>query len=144
LCFVSVPIKGAKRDIPHLIDGDLAVQYLPANKIKRHRLALACKPHDVFFLCIVPSKNLDNAFNADAIKACHLAQTRWVQATSRRPEGVDGYKIDFAQDQDAFVDTAWPTRSKDELLEVTFKEANIDYDRHPGLLRLIGAKQDLT
>ena len=39
---------------------------------------------------------------------------------------------------------AWPTRSKDELLEVTFKEANIDYDRHPGLLRLIGAKQDLT
>ena len=42
------------------------------------------------------------------------------------------------------MDTAWPTRSKDELLEVTFKEANIDYDRHPGLLRLIGAKQDLT
>ena len=80
----------------------------------------------------------------DALKACHLAQTRWVQATSRRPEGVDGYKIDFAQDQDAFVDTAWPTRSKDELLEVTFTEANIDHDRHPGLLRLIGAKQDLT
>ena len=42
------------------------------------------------------------------------------------------------------MDTAWPTRSKDELLEVTFKEANIDHDRHPGLLRLIGAKQDLT
>jgi hypothetical protein len=92
----------------------------------------------------VPSQNLDNAWNADALKACHLAQTHWVQATSRRSEGVDGYKIDFAQDQDAFVGTAWPTRSKDELLEVTFKEANIDYDRHPGLLRLIGAKQDLT
>ena len=55
LCFVSVPIKGAKRDMLHLIDDDLAVQYLPAKKIKRHRLALACKPHDVFFFCIVPS-----------------------------------------------------------------------------------------
>ena len=144
LCFVSVPIQGAKRDMLHVIDDDLAVQYLPAKKIKRHRLALACKPNNAFFWCVVPSQNLDNAWNADALKACHLAQTRWVQATSRRPEGVDGYKIDFAQDQDAFVDTAWPTRSKDELLEVTFKEANIDYDRHPGLLRLIGAKQDLT
>jgi len=63
---------------------------------------------------------------------------------SRRPEGIDGYKIQFAQDQDAFVATEWPTRTKDELLDVTFKEANIDHDRHPGLLRLIGAKQDLT
>jgi len=41
-------------------------------------------------------------------------------------------------------DTVWPTRSIDELLEVTFKDANIDHDRHPGLLRLIGARQDLT
>ena len=98
-----MPIKGAKRDMLHVIDDDLAVQYLPAKKIKRHRLALACKPNNVFFWCIVPSQNLDNAWNADALKACHLAQTRWVQATSRRPEGVDGYKIDFAQDQDAFV-----------------------------------------
>ena len=108
------------------------MQYLPPKKIKRFRLALACKPNNVFFWCVVPSQNLDNAWNANALEACHLAQTRWVQATSRRPEGVDGYKIDFAQDQNAFVDTAWPTRSKDELLEVTFKDANIDYDRHPG------------
>ena len=52
----SVPIKGAKRDMLHVIDDDLAVQYLPAKKIKRHRLALACKPHDVFFFCIVPTR----------------------------------------------------------------------------------------
>jgi len=62
LCFVSVPIKGNKRDTLHLIDDDLAVQYLPAKKIKRFRLALACKPHDVFFWCIVPSQNLDNPY----------------------------------------------------------------------------------
>ena len=81
LCFVEVPIKGTKRDMLHLIDDDLAVQYLPAKKIKRYRLALACKPHDVFFWCIVPSQNLDNAWNSDALNACHKAQTHWIQAT---------------------------------------------------------------
>ena len=144
MCFVSVPIKGAKRDMLHVIDDDLAVQYLPAKKIKRHRLALACKPHDVFFFCIVPSQNLDNPWNADALKACHQAQTHWMQAMSRRSEKAEGYEIKFAQDQDAFPEPKWPSRSLDELLEVTFKDANIDHDRHPGLLRLIGAKQDLT
>jgi hypothetical protein len=148
LCFVSVPIKGAKRDVVHLIDDDLAVQYLPAKKIKRYRLALACKPHDVFFFCIVPSQNLDNAYNADALKACQLAQTKWVQAQSRKSEGAEGYEIKFALDQDdqkkAFPEPKWPSRSFDALLEVTFKNANIDHDRHPGLLRLIGAAQDLT
>jgi hypothetical protein len=93
LCFVSVPIKGATRDTLHLIDDDLAVEYLPAKKIKRHRLALACKPHDVFFFCIEPSQNLDNAYNADALKACHKAQTHWIQALSRRSEGAEGYEI---------------------------------------------------
>src|SRR6476646_1441317 len=63
LCFVSVPIKGTKRDMLHVIDDDLAVQYLPSKKIKRHRLALACKPNNVFFFCIVPSQNLDNSCN---------------------------------------------------------------------------------
>jgi hypothetical protein len=144
LCFVSVPIKGAKRDVTHIIEDDLAVQYLPAQKIKRHRLALACKPHDVFFFCIVPSQNLDNSWNLDALKACHKAQTHWLQALSRRSEGAEGYEIKFAYDQSAFPEPKWPSRSLDELLEVTFKDANIDHDHHPGLLRLIGAKQDLT
>ncbi|MBR0695218.1 hypothetical protein [Bradyrhizobium lablabi] len=141
---MSVPIKGTKRDMLHLIDDDLAVQYLPAKKIKRNRLALACKPHDVFFFCIVPSQNLDNAWNADALTACNRAQTYWLQAMSRRSENAEGYEIKFALDQDAFPAPKWPTRSLDELLEVTFREANIDHDHHPGLLRLIGAKQDLA
>ena len=63
---------------------------------------------------------------------------------SRRSEGAEGYKIEFARDQEAFPAPKWPSRSLDELLEVTFKDANIDHDRHPALLRLIGAKQDLT
>ena len=52
--------------------------------------------------------------------------------------------IKLAQDQGAFPGPKWPSRSLDELLEVTFRDANIDHDHHPGLLRLIGAKQDLT
>jgi hypothetical protein len=144
LCFVSVPIKGVKREVLHVIDDDLAVKYLPAKKIRRHRLALACKPHDVFIWVVVPSQNLDNAWNNDALTACHKAQTHWLQALSRRAEGVEGYEIKFAVDQAAFPEPKWPTHSLDELLEVTFREANIDHDRHPGLLRLIGAKQDLA
>ena len=97
--------KAPTSDMLHVIDDDLAVQYLPAKKIKRHRLALACKPHDVFFFCIVPSQNLDNTWNADALTACHKAQTHWVQAVSRRSEGAEGYKIEFALDQEAFPDT---------------------------------------
>ncbi len=144
LCFVSVPVKGVKRNLLHVIDDDLAVQHLPSKKIRRHRLALACKAEsDVFFFCIVPSQNLDNAYNADALKACYTAQSLWIEATSRQSENAEGYKIEHAKDQDAFTEPKWPTRSLDELLEVTFKDSNIDHDRHPALLRLIGAKQDL-
>jgi hypothetical protein len=143
LCFVSVPIKGTKRDLVHLISDDLAIAYLPAKKILRYRLALACKPHDVFFFGIVPSRNLDNPFNADAITACYRGQTQWIQAQSRRPEGVDGYLIQLAKDQNAFPDPKWPTRTLDELIETTFRDCNIDHENHPGLLRLIGARQDL-
>ena len=142
--FVEVPVEGSKkRTMLHTIDDDLAVMHLSAKKIKRFRLALATKPNNKFFWCRVPSQNLDNAYNADAVKACYMAQTRWIQASSRQ-DGKDGYEIKFARNEDAFVETTWPTRSIDELLEVTFEGVNIEHDRHPGLLRLIAAKQDLT
>ena len=64
--------------------------------------------------------------------------------SSRKAEGVEGYKIDYARDQDAFPDPKWPSRTLEELIEVTFRNANIDTDNHPALLRLIGAKPDLT
>ena len=64
--------------------------------------------------------------------ACEQAKTLWVQATSRKAEGVEAYKIEYARDQDAFPDPKWPTRTLDELLEVTFRNANIDTDNHPG------------
>src|SRR5262249_45011785 len=64
LCFVNVPIKGSKRDTLHLIEEELALRFLPSARIRRCRLALASKPSDVFFLCEVPTQNLDNSYNA--------------------------------------------------------------------------------
>jgi hypothetical protein len=144
LCFVPVPIKGEKREMLHLIDEEIAVQYLPSNKIKRQRMALASKPHDVFFLCLVPSQNLENTWNSTGLLACEKAKTQWVQATSRKAEGVEGYKIEYARDLDAFPDPKWPSRTLEELIEVTFRGATIESHDHPALLRLIGARQSLS
>jgi hypothetical protein len=144
LCFVSVPIKGQKRDTLHLIEEDLAMQYLPSGRIQRFRLALATKPFDVFFLCHVPTRNTDNQWNESNLAACEQAKNLWVQATSRREENVDGYKVDFAREQDAFAEPKWPTQSLGELIALTFAGRMIDRADHPALLRLIGAKQSLS
>jgi hypothetical protein len=144
LCFVSVPIKGQKKDTLHLIEEDLAMQFLPSGKIQRFRLVLASKPYDAFFLCHVPTRNTDNQWNESNLAACEQAKRLWVQATSRREENVDGYKVDFAREQDAFPDPKWPTQSLGELIGLTFAGRTIDRADHPALLRLIGAKQNLS
>jgi hypothetical protein len=82
-------------------------------------LALASKPHDAFFLCHVPSRNTDNQWNESNLAACEQAKNLWVQATSRREENVDCYKVDFAREQDAFPEPKWPTQSLGELIELT-------------------------
>ena len=141
LCLVSVPTKGSKRDTLHLIVEDLALRFLPSAKILRFRLALASKPYDVFFLCQVPTQNLENTFNASNLAACEQGKTLWTQATSRKEEGVDAYKVDVAQDPDAFPEPRWPMQSLSELIATTFAGRIIDREDHPGLLRLIGARQ---
>jgi hypothetical protein len=144
LCFVTVPIKGQKRDLQHLINEDLAKRYLPSDRIQRFRLALAAKPHDAFFLCHVPSQNLDNIWNETNLRACLQGKVNWVQATSRKGENAEGYQITYARDQDSFPQPSWPKQALDELILVTFNGRMIDSDNHPGLLRLIGAKQSLA
>ena len=144
LCFVNVPIKGQKRDTLHLIDEELAMRYLPSAKILRFRLALATKPGDVFFLCHVPSRNTDNPWNASNLQACEQAKTLWIQATSRKEEGVEAYKIDMARDADAFPAPKWPTQTLEEIIGRTFEGRQIETETHPGLLRLIGAKQSVS
>jgi hypothetical protein len=131
LCCVNVPIKGQKNDTLHLIVEDLALLFLPSAKVQRFRLALAAKPMDTFFLCHVLSRNLDNAWNATNLQACEQARQFWTQATSRKEEGVEGYKIDIARDADAFPVPKWPTQSLTSLIEVTFAGRLIDVDSHP-------------
>jgi hypothetical protein len=144
LCFVNVPIAGQKRDTLHLIDEDLAMQYLPSARVLRFRLALGTKPNNVFFLCHIPTRNLDNTWNAANVRACEQAKTLWTQATSRKDEGAETYKVDSSRDVDAFPEPKWPSQSLSELIGVTFAGRMIDRDDHPGLLRLIGARQELS
>jgi hypothetical protein len=143
-CFVTVPIQGQKDNLLHLIDEELAMEHLSTKKVKRFRLALATKPYDNFFLCHVPSQNMDNTWNEQAMKACLTAKEFWVQVESRKGEGIEGYKIDHALNQDAFPAPNWPKRSLEDLVMVTFADRMIDHHKHPALLRLIGAKQSLT
>jgi hypothetical protein len=142
LRFVNVPIKGQKRDTLRLINEELAMQYLPSARIQRFRLALASKPDDVFFLCHVPTRNSDNSWNMTNMKACEEAKTHWIQATSRKEEGVEAYKIDRSRDVDAFPEPNWPKQTLDELILATFTA--IEREDDPGLLRLIGAKQSIS
>jgi hypothetical protein len=144
LCFVNVPIKGQKHDTLHLIEEDLAMEYLPSARIERFRLALATKPFDVFFLCRVPTTNIDNSWVVSNLMACLQAKDNWVMASSRKAEGVEAYKVDLAKDTDAFAEPNWPTQSLSELIAVTFAGRMIDRADHPGLLRLIGAKQSMS
>src|SRR6516162_9385830 len=70
LCFISVPVKGGrKQETLHLIDEELAKRHRLLDKVQRFRLALATKPHDVFFLCHIPTQNTDNLWNVSALQA---------------------------------------------------------------------------
>jgi len=144
LCFMDVPIKGQKRNTLHLIVEDLALRFLEAGEIKRFRLALASKPNDVFFLCEVPTQNLDNSWNQTNLEACERAKTFWTKAISRKGEGVENYKISFAKEPDAFRDPDWPKQPLGELITRAFGGRMIETEDHPALLRKIGAKQSLS
>jgi hypothetical protein len=145
LCFVNVPIQGMKRDTLHLIEEDLALQFLPKGKILRHRLALATKPFDVFFLAHVPSQNLDNDWNGSNLRACEQGKARWVQVTSLKATGVERYDIQYARSEDAFPEPKWPTQSLGALIEATFSAGRIiEHENHPALIRLIGGRQDIS
>jgi hypothetical protein len=144
LCFVNVPCQGQKRDTLHLIIEELAMKYLPSARIQRFRLALASKPFNAFFLCHVPTRNLDNSWNISNLDACEKAKHSWTIATSRKGEGVDGYDITFAKNPKAFADPEWTKQTLNELIGTTFNGRIIDREDHPALLRLLGDVQDVA
>jgi hypothetical protein len=143
-CFVHVPVKGQKRETLHLIEEPLAMRHLSYGVIQRFRLALASKPNDVFFLCEVPSQNLDNSWNESNLQGCMQAKTLWTRLVSRRDEGVDGYEIQQARSEKAFPEPNWPKQTLEALILATFSGRMIDHDNHPGLLRLVGAEQSTS
>lgn len=145
LCFVSVPVSGEKKDLLHFIDEEIATKYLPEKRIKRFRLALGSKPYGVFFLAMIPTVNLDNSWNSSMVAACEQAKENWVSVSSRKAEGHENYKIDFAKDLDAFPEPDWASAGDVErIVELTFNSAMIEDEEHPALLRLTGRKPSLA
>ena len=124
LCFVRVPILGQKKDLLHIIDEDLAVKYLSSGKILRFRLALATKPHNAFFLCHLPTQNLDNSWNTSVEQAAEKAKRQWTEVTSLKAAGKDYYKITHAEDADAFPDPTWPGEPLDVIIVNAFAESH--------------------
>jgi hypothetical protein len=135
-CFVSVPVEGAKPQL-HLIAEYLAEQ-LPSARVQRFRLALGAVATGNLFLCHIPSQRLDNSFNKTNLEGCIQAKTHWVEVV--REEGQDRYTTRFARDPDAYPTPKWPTKSLEELIELTFQGRMITSEDHPAWLRLIGAK----
>jgi hypothetical protein len=141
LCFVNVPIQGMKKDTVHLITEEMvAVLRIPAKRVLRHRLALATKPYDVFFLCQVPSTNLDNPWNVSNLQACELSRTRWLQASSQKEQGKESYLLDFVRDENAFPAPNWPTQLLAALIEVSYMGRLIETEDHAAVARLVGLK----
>jgi hypothetical protein len=143
LCFISVPVEGQRDSQLHLIPDELAMEHLEPDDILRFRLALASKPYDKFALIQVPTQNLDNPWNSTAVQACEKGKHGWVKASSRKKEGVEGYKINYPKHPDFAPEPNWPSRTIDELVEASFPGRMIDAYEHPALLRKIGAKLSL-
>jgi hypothetical protein len=146
-CFVDVPIQGQKGNTLHLITADLA-RKLPHGRVQKFRLALASKPHDVFFLAHVPSRNLDNEWNKTNLQACEQAKKLWTMVTSQREKGIEGYHIDSSaaekEGKKPFPDPQWPNETLDALIEATFAGRMILSETDPAWVRLVGGAQKLS
>ena len=140
---MPVPILGQKKDLLHIIDEDLAVKYLSSSKILRFRLALATKPHNAFFLCHLPTQNLDNSWNTSVEQAAEKA------SDSDRGYFAQGGGQGLLQDHSCggcgcLPRPTWPGEPLDVIIVNAFAERTIDRDDHPALLRLTGRKQSLS
>ena len=121
------------------------MRYLPSGRIQRFRLALASKPYDVFFLCHVPSR--EHRQQLERYELAGLLAGQDALDPGYQPQGGRRRRLQdrlLAKDQDAFPEPNWPKQTLDELILVTFTGRMIDQEDHPGLLRLIGAKQSMS
>jgi hypothetical protein len=140
LCFTNVPISGEK-SITHLIAEPLAETYLSVKQVQRYGLALGARADDKFFLCIIPTRGLDDIWNKTNVDCCQQAKTLWTQAVSLFASGGKGYVKKFAEDPAAFDEPNWPTDPLDEIILRAFEGRAILAEDHPGLLRKRGVRQ---
>jgi len=143
-CFTAVPIDGQKDSIMHLITEELAEKYLPPKLVLRFQLALASgATKGSFFLCVVPSKNLNNGYNQSARDCCIEGKHRWVMASALKEKNQERYHVNYAEDEDFAPAPDWESMpTVDELLLTKFAGLlSIDTPDHPALLRRRGKRQ---
>jgi|SRR5262249_21315518 len=75
-------------------------------------------------------------------KAAALTNIETLPTELKIHKGVETYKVDYARNQDAFPEPKWSTaQTLDDLILTRFSGLIIEAADHPGLLRMIGAKQ---
>ena len=142
---MNVPIKGQKHNTLHLIDEDLALQFLEAGEIKRFRLALASQ-----------ARTMCSSFAKSQRKTSIIVGTFPIWRRARKPRR-------FGRKPPAEKAKAWratklrlpetlesfqPPNLADAIAWRTYRaRLRRPHDRdgdHPALLRKIGAKQSLS
>ena len=143
LCFVDVPIKGQKRDTLHLIDEELAMRYLPS--VELNTASPGARDQAVRHIFPLPGPDAEHRQHLEREQIGRVRRRRrYGRGTVvGRRKASTATRSTFARDPDAFPEPKWPTQSLDELIERTFAGRMIDSEDHPGLLRLIGAKQSV-
>ena len=148
MAFVNVPIQGQRKDTLHLIIPDLASR-LQRDIVQFLCLALATKPYDVFFLCHVPVRNLDNIWNSSNLDGCKQAKKFWTMAVSMKDKSAEGYHIMKSTSETEgrgppFPHPNWPADPLDKLIRATFEGRMITEATDPAWLRLVGDAQKLS
>jgi hypothetical protein len=126
----------------HLILKSLAQQYLDPKEVVRLNLALASTPKSRLFLGIVPCRNLDNSFNASMLTAVGAAKQGWRKIL--RVQDREAYYPKPPHDADFAPAPEWPSTPLMDLIEAHFRPHKIITTAdHPGLLRILGARQQI-
>ena len=96
LCFVSVPVNGEKRDMLHLIDEDIAVQ-VPAGEEDQAACGWRWRRSRTTSSSSASCRRRTSTIRGTSRRSrlVQKAKTPWVQALSRKAEGVDAYKIEY-------------------------------------------------
>jgi hypothetical protein len=140
VALIHVPTKGSKETTLHLILDSIVQKHSDVlrARVKYCRIALGSKPDNVFFLAMIPTRNLDNKYNAAAIRGAVQAKSgTWTILTSRKADGCDDYAVGKAKNNEAALPIKWPHESLDEIFETSIGDKFIKTEEHTALDRLL-------